>query len=113
MRTRQRTLAAAGVSVALAAALAGCGSDSGGSGGGSGELEVLPRLLEDQAPLVDHEHDRVGEDPEVEGDHVVLRALAHGVSARSASTRPIVPLPQYRSNTSSLPDSPAISAATP
>ena len=39
MRTRKRTVAAAGVSAALALALAGCGSDSGSSGGGSGELE--------------------------------------------------------------------------
>ena len=38
MRTRQRTIAAAGLSGALAVALAGCGGDSG-SGDGSGELE--------------------------------------------------------------------------
>ncbi len=39
MRTRKKTLAAAGSVSVLALALAGCGDDGGGSGGGSGDLE--------------------------------------------------------------------------
>ena len=60
----------------------GSASDERDGHGRAGQLQVLPGLLQDQRPLVDDELDRVREDAEVRGDHAVLRARAHGVSAR-------------------------------